>query len=153
MPGRQRSRRRKAYKPLEHDIQVAAFAWWALYANAHKIPEHLLFAVPNAAKMSYRAAAWMKAEGRRAGVSDVFLMIPAGGFHGLIFEFKRPGEKPTPEQEAFLFSVRRHGYNALVVHSTEEFIRAVKAYLAQPKRPASVGNLTGPCQPPTIAPP
>lgn len=127
--GRQRGRRRKEFQPSEHDIQVAAFAWWALYAQAHKIPECLLFAVPNAAKMSYRAAAWMKAEGRRRGVSDVFLMIPAGGFHGLIVEFKRPGEKPTEDQEGFLNAVRAKGYLALVLTSTEEFARAVKAYL------------------------
>lgn len=115
--------------PTEHAIQTAFFAWWGLYSQAHGIPDHLCFAVPNAAKMSYGAARWMKDEGRKSGVSDVFLMVPSGGFHALILEFKRPGEKPTDHQATFLFDVRCRGYNALVVFSTEEAIRVVRAYL------------------------
>lgn len=121
--------RRRPAEPTEHQSQVAFFAWWALYAQAHKVHETLCYAVPNAGKRSFAAAAWLRAEGLKRGVSDVNLDIASGGFHGLRMEFKRRGEKPTPEQEAHLFALRRGGYNAMLVFSTEEAIRMVKAYL------------------------
>lgn len=129
MPGRQRIRRRRALVPSEHDAQVAFFAWWALYAQAHKVAETLCYAVPNAGKRSFAAAAWLRKEGLKRGVPDVNLDIASGGFHGLRLEFKRPGKKPEAHQEAALMALRQGGYNALVVYSTEEAIKVVRAYL------------------------
>jgi hypothetical protein len=51
--------------------------------------------------------------------------IPAGRF--LAVETKRPGEKPTLAQEAFLAAVRARGGLALVVHSADELREGLRA--------------------------
>lgn len=130
--------RRRRIAPLEEEIQAAFFEWWELWAPPRRIPTQLCFAIPNGGHRHPAVAAKLKAQGVRAGVSDVFLMVPAGGFHALILEFKRQGEKVKPggSQEAFISEVRLRAYNALVVQSTEEAIRAVQQYLARADREA-----------------
>jgi hypothetical protein len=118
--------------PLEEDSQAAFFQWWSIFAAANRLPEQLCFAVPNGGHRHPAVAAKMKRQGVRAGVLDVHLDIPAGGFHGLRLEFKRLGEKVREgsAQEAQIDALRRRSYNALVVWSTDEAVKAVKAYLA-----------------------
>lgn len=130
---KQSSKQRQQLLPSEHESQVAFFEWWELYAKSRKIPDNLCFAVPNGGHRHIAVAAKLKAEGVKAGTPDVFLMVPMGTFHGLILEFKRHPNKPTAAQADFLASVRRLGYNALVVYSTDEAIRAVRAYLEPPR--------------------
>lgn len=125
---------RAAPIPTEHQSQVAFMQWWASWCRTAGIPEQLCFAVPNGGQRSRGVAGKMKAEGVKKGVADVFLSVPMAGFHGLYLEFKRPGGRPTVEQEAFLYEVRRRGYNALVVWSTLEAIQAVKEYLKPPTK-------------------
>jgi hypothetical protein len=123
--------------PLEAEIQAAFFEWWELWATSHRIPARLCFAVPNGGHRHAAVAGKLKAQGVRAGVPDVFLMIPAGGFHALILEFKREGEKVRrgSEQEAFIDEARLRSYNVLVVHSTEQAMKIVMAYLSDADRP------------------
>lgn len=115
--------------PTEHQIQVTFFQWWDAWAPTKGHPSQLCFAIPNGGKRSRAVAGKLKAEGVKKGVADVCLAIPMDQFHGLFLEFKRPGGKPTPEQAAFLYEVRRRGYNALVVWTVQEAIRAVQQYL------------------------
>jgi hypothetical protein len=116
--------------PLEEQSQAAFFQWWEIWAPLHKLPVQLLFAVPNGGHRHPAVAAKLKAQGVRRGVPDVFLDIPAGGWHGLRLEFKRKGKSTSPEQQTMLAELRRRNYNALVVWSTEEAMRAVMAYLS-----------------------
>jgi hypothetical protein len=54
-----------------------------------------------------------------AGVSDILgLLRPSGRF--LAVEVKRPGGRPTPEQQVFLETVQANGGLALCVHSLDE---------------------------------
>lgn len=152
------ARRSTLPAPSEHASQAAFFAWWVLYAPTVGVPERLCFAVPNGGKRHIAVAAKLKAEGARAGVVDVFLDVPAAGFHGLRLEFKKPGKKVRPgsEQEAWIFDARRMGYNVLVVWTTEEAIRAVKAYIsgwkAPEQQPPTAIRLTEPIGKRSIAP-
>lgn len=52
------------------------------------------------------------------GCSDVLVCLPDGAFAAL--EVKKPGEDPTPDQQAFLDKVTKAGGLALVVHSLDE---------------------------------
>lgn len=121
--------RRRAILPSEHERQVAFFQWWPSFAATRKIHECLCFAVPNGGHRHPAVAGKLKAEGVRSGVCDVLLLVPASGFHGLLLEFKTEKGRPKEAQEDFLLAVRQMNYNALIVRSTEEAIRAVQAYL------------------------
>jgi hypothetical protein len=54
------------------------------------------------------------------GSSDLIGITATGRF--LAIEVKRPGNKPTPEQRAFIAFVRSFGGVAGVCHSVEEFV-------------------------------
>jgi hypothetical protein len=124
-------------EPTEHESQAAFFEWWALFSQVNRLPEQLCFAVPNGGARHVVVAQKLKAEGVKSGVCDVFLLIPAGGFHALLLEFKRRPKKVEPggRQEAFISETRLRNYNVLVVWSTDEAINAAKAYLARADRP------------------
>lgn len=130
-------RAKRPPEPTEHESQSAFFDWWELFAQSKRIPAQLCFAVPNGGHRHKAVAAKLKAEGVKPGVLDVFLMIPAGGFHALLLEFKRRGRKVEPGglQEAFISETRLRNYNVLVVWSTDEAIKAAKEYLARADRP------------------
>lgn len=84
------------------------------------------------------------------GVSDILGILPRavrlregdeqllGAF--LAIEVKKPGEKPRPEQEAFLLDIRDAGGIALCVHSLRELEDQLQPLLADRfgKRPISV---------------
>lgn len=53
------------------------------------------------------------------GLSDILGVLPPSG-RLLAVECKRPGRKPTPEQEVFLDVVRQCGGLAVCVHSLDE---------------------------------
>lgn len=139
--------RSRRLTPLEADSQAAFFDWWTVFARSHRLPECLCFAVPNGAKLPWRKdrkgrryspeAKNLLKQGMRPGVPDVHLDIPAGGFHGLRLEFKRVGEdvRSGSAQEAHIDALRLRGYNALIVKSTEEAVKIVRAYLQFADRP------------------
>lgn len=115
----------------EHEHQVALFAWAMLAAKRH--PElALLFAVPNAAKRSPRLGAYMKAEGLRAGVPDIFLPISRGGYGCLAIELKTPKGTATPEQKAWVERLNEYGNYAVVCKGWELAKDAIEKYLALP---------------------
>jgi len=61
--------------------------------------------------------------GPTQGVSDILGILPDGRF--LAIEVKRPGGKPTPQQEAFLDAVKQAGGLAFVATSTDDVERAI----------------------------
>lgn len=95
----------------EHANQVALFAWAAL--NFSRFPElRSMFAIPNGGKRDKITAAHLKAEGVKAGTSDIFLPVPRSKWHGLFLELKVGKNKPTEDQMTFLLAMRRAGYGA-----------------------------------------
>ena len=58
------------------------------------------------------------AEPAHKGMADLHGMLPDGRYFAL--EVKRPGERATPEQQAFLAAVQAGGGLAEVVHGFEE---------------------------------
>lgn len=116
--------------PTEHESQVAFFDWWPSYAATRRIPEVLCFAVPNGGHRHKAVAGKLKAEGVKSGTADVFLLVPAHGFHGLIMEFKRKVTgRLRHDQKLFLYYTKRQGYCSLSVWSTDEAMAAVTMYL------------------------
>jgi len=135
--------RRSKYGASEHQEQVAVIQWWALACKRYGLPEFALMAVPNAAKRSYALARYMKSEGLRSGVPDLFLAYPRRMVHqsavsrhietpfcGLWIEMKRKPNKPSAEQNAIIGWLGLNTYMARVCYSAQEAIDAIKAYLA-----------------------
>jgi hypothetical protein len=80
------------------------------------------------------------------GVSDILGIVPQtvpvdgrpATFGNLLaIEVKRPGEKPRPEQEAFLRRVAELGGIALCVHSLRELEDELTPYLKESPRQAA----------------
>lgn len=115
----------------EHAEQVALFAWAAL--NAQKYPElRLMFAIPNGGKRDKITAAMLKAEGVKAGTSDIFLPVARGMWHGLFIELKVGKNKPSLEQELFIHNMQQAGYGALCVIGWQAAAIALQNYLTYP---------------------
>ena len=136
-------RRARSVEPLERQSQAAVVQWWAHACKGYHLPEAALFAIPNGAHLAGDARsraikmANLKRQGLRNGVPDLFLAAPIKGLStsfvmacGLWIEMKRKGGKPSPEQAAFLLYARQRGYHAVICYSSDEAIRAIKAYLA-----------------------
>ena len=111
---------------LEHELQKNAISYFRLVYPKYSIN---LFAIPNAGKRSPRGGKWMKDEGLTAGVSDLFLALPVGRFHGMFIEMKIHPNKPTDSQIKFQEAMRKRGYEAVICYSIDEFMTVVHNYI------------------------
>jgi len=114
--------------PTEHDEQSALFSWAVLSRH----PElDLMFAIPNAAKRSFKLAAMMKAEGLKSGVPDIFLPVARNGRHGLFIEMKRvKGSVTSKAQSVWIESLNNAGYKAVICKGWIEAKDAIEDYLS-----------------------
>lgn len=93
----------------EHSHQVAVFMWAAYHLQAH--PElEWLYAIPNGGERNRAVAARLKAEGVKAGVSDLCLPAARRGFNGLYIEMKNLNGRESTDQKDFGKFVQTEGY-------------------------------------------
>jgi hypothetical protein len=78
-----------------------------------------MFAIPNGGKRDPITASRLKAEGVKAGVSDIFLPQPNDNYCGLFIELKALGKKPTTEQKDFISRMNKKNYYAICVEGWE----------------------------------
>lgn len=105
----------------EHQIQVAM----CQYLDLIKIP---YFAIPNGSLRNIIVAKKLKAEGVKAGVADLFLMLPNKIFHGLFIEVKTPVGRQQPSQKDFEKIAFDSGYCYEVVRSLDDLINCLETY-------------------------
>lgn len=127
-----RHRTRRNFTPTEHDEQVALMQWVEYAVSAH--PElRLIFAVPNGGARHKVTAAKLKAEGVKAGVQDLAMLVPRGTFHGLLIEMKRrKGGVLSAEQKWWRDELHAQGYQTVVCKGWESARDAILEYLALP---------------------
>lgn len=119
-------------KSIEHAEQVLLMQWWALAHQQFGVPEQLLFAIPNGGERNIIVAARMKKEGVRAGIPDLFLAVPKGGFHGLFIEMKKPkGGRVSKNQSSMMKLLSEQGYSAKVCCGWVEARAEIERYLRQ----------------------
>lgn len=125
------SRRRP--REVEHEIQVALFAWVDDPETLLKHPELAAYhAIPNGGKRALAVAAKLKAEGVKPGVLDTHLPVARGEYHSLYIEIKKPGGTLSPEQAHWLAALARYG-NRVAIHASWEGARdELLNYLALP---------------------
>lgn len=115
--------------PSEGVEQATLFSWAKMQEHAH--PElRLLIHIPNGGKRSKSEAARFKAEGVKAGVSDIFLPVARGDHHGLWIELKRlAGGQLSAAQRAWLEEMREQGYAAACCKGWQQAAEMITAYL------------------------
>lgn len=70
-----------------------------------------LFAIPNGELRNILVAQKLKKQGVLPGVADLFLMVSAGGYHGLFIELKRQKEgKQSEAQKLFEAECKAAGF-------------------------------------------
>lgn len=94
-----------------------------------KLPEKLLFAVPNGGSRNKIEAKNLKAQGVKSGVADVLLLISKKGYTNLCLEFKTPTGRQSDEQKEFQHQVERAGGKYVIVRSVMQAVEEVKRYL------------------------
>lgn len=115
--------------PLESEEQITLFQWARLQSG--KYPElSLLYHVPNGGSRNRAEAARLQAEGVKAGVPDLCLPVPRGGFHGLYIELKRQkGSKTSDDQKAWLSNLEKQGYFVALCKGWEAAAKVITEYL------------------------
>ena len=114
-------------KNNEHLAQTLLVKWFRLQ---YPLMAKCLWAIPNGGARHIGTAIKLKQEGVTAGVSDLFLMIPANGLHGLFIEMKaQEGAKIQQNQIDFLNLAESMGYGAEVAYGFEDGVEKIKKYL------------------------
>lgn len=113
---------------LESKIQIACVNWFA-----HQYPSlfPLFFSVPNGGKRTLTEAKILKAEGAKAGVSDLLLLHPNKSFNFLAIEMKIEKGKQNANQKKWQKDIETLGFGKYVIcRSVHEFITEVNNYLS-----------------------
>lgn len=126
------------YQPLERDIQVSFFDWLKTKQNQNDLWKNIC-CCPNGILKNAAAHVRLLREGFSPGFPDVMVMLPASGCHGLFIEFKRPGEKPTPNQIDWGRRLSAVGYCYRLCYSFEEAQALVKEYVGDGLQKLGVG--------------
>lgn len=115
----------------EHAEQAALCRWWAMYARSRRLPESLLFAIPNGGRRDAVTGARLKAEGVRAGAPDMFLAVPRKNAPGLFLELKKQkGGRVSENQKTMHEALSQAGYPVCVCRGWDEARREIEKYLS-----------------------
>jgi hypothetical protein len=115
----------------EYIEQRALVAWATIQSKTiHELAA--LFSVPNGAHVSKAQAGKLKSEGLKAGVPDLFLAIPRGGYSGMFIEMKRiTGGIVSEAQKEWHRRLTDNGYKVVVCRgfdvAKEEIIKYLKS--------------------------
>lgn len=115
-------------KTYEDDEQAALFAWAKSMVGIYPELEYMHH-IPNGGKRSKTEAARLKMQGVKSGVSDIFLPVPKGPYHGFYIEMKVNPNKLTKDQYDWLKAMKRFGYATAVCYSWIEAKEHIEHYL------------------------
>jgi len=115
---------------VESDLQKVCVSWFRAQYPSHAM---MLFAVPNGGARSRTEAAIMKAEGVTAGVSDLILLEPRGGYGSLCIEMKTRDKdsRQRPSQKTWQEATEKAGNKYVLCRSLKEFQDAVRSYMSR----------------------
>lgn len=117
-------------KHQEHDEQTRIIRWadWCPLPEGGKVGDYL-FAIPNGGARTAITGALLKAEGVRAGVPDLCLCLPRGGFHGLYIELKAGKGRMSESQKIWQERLRAQQYRAECCYGADEAIALIREYV------------------------
>jgi hypothetical protein len=115
-------------KRSEATEQIALIRWCDL--QKCKYPGlGLIFAIPNGGSRHKLEAANLKRQGVKAGVPDLCLPVPKGGYNGLFIELKYGKNKATDKQKEWIKELNTQGYYATVCTGFEEAKEVIEKYI------------------------
>ncbi len=117
----------------EHQIQVAM----CKYMDLLKVP---YFAIPNGGARHLMIAKKLKAEGVKAGVADLFIMLPNEFYHGLFIETKTDSGRQSDKQKEFQQKCFEYGYAYKIIRSVAELAEFLDSYGLPKTSPRMVGT-------------
>lgn len=120
--------------PTEAEEQIALFEWAKLQTG--RFPElTLLYHVPNGGSRNKAEAGRLRAEGVKAGVPDLCLPVPCGGYHGLYIELKRQrGGRASDLQIEWLEALAKQGYKVALCKGWESAAETIMQYITEGKK-------------------
>lgn len=98
----------------EHSLQARVLR----FLSQHNAEDVFGFAIPNAGRRTFRAAASLKAEGMMSGVADTCIMLPHG--RSIWLELKTPKGTQSDNQKGFQARCNRLGHIYAVARTFEE---------------------------------
>lgn len=115
-------------RKAESRIQQICVSWFRLQFPSIA---HLLFAVPNGGSRNLMEAANLKKEGVVAGVSDLILLYPIGGYGALCIEMKTSSKnsRQSSSQKEWQKLVESVGIKYVICRDIYEFQDAIKSYM------------------------
>lgn len=113
-------------KHREDDLQEACVRW---FDHAHADLSMLLYHCANEGKLTQAQGARRRRMGVRAGVADLILQMPCGGYGSLAIELKTAKGRQSVRQREWQRVYEAHGGKYMVVRSVDEFIEVVEGYL------------------------
>jgi len=120
---------KKVRRQPELEEQAALIEWAdKTVIDGIRIGDYLIH-IPNEGKRGPKAAKDAKRLGLRAGVSDLFLALPRGGYAGLWIEMKSVDGVTTEEQEKWLLRMEKVGYKTIVGFGFKQVNNIVMSYL------------------------
>lgn len=121
-----------AYLVSDEDEEQKAVINWCQY-NLGRWPElEYIFHVPNGEKREPWVGRKLELMGVKRGVPDLMLLVPRGGFHGLLLEMKRIDKNMSDlskDQRRFLAFENVQGFATCVGFGSEDAIKKITAYM------------------------
>ena len=115
---------------VQHEAAEQMYLMQWAHCFSGNYPElDLLFHIPNGGSRNKFEAANLKRQGVKAGVPDLFLPVPRGGYHGLFIEMKYGKNKPTGEQKEWMRRLEEQAYKAAVCYGWQEAADLIMDYL------------------------
>lgn len=114
----------------EEREQMALFAWLDWVAKG--VPEaKWVFHIPNGGDRHPAVGRKLRRMGVKAGVPDIFVPVPRGGYHGLWIEMKGETGRVKKVQKPWLEFLREQGYRVEVCRGADEAMSAIVEYLGE----------------------
>lgn len=110
----------------EHWIQVRLFYY---VSQQYPVLYDYMFSVPNGGKRDASVASQLSQEGLKAGIQDIFIMIPLNGYHGLMLEVKTEQGTAQKNQKTTYDRFTALGYLCHIEKGYEACKKAIDDYL------------------------
>lgn len=131
-PGAYRVSPRRKSRDLEHQEQarfIAGIRHLALIDARYAEAVDRTYAIPNGGGRSKAQAGKLKAEGVRPGVSDIFVSLSRGRYHGCYIEMKSEEGYASAAQKTWIADSLRLGYYGAVCRGQRAAFDIWKAYV------------------------